>query len=60
MSIAGIIKEITVQDEFFDTLNCQSELLAGIWSDKANTYILTCMARGEDIFKVSDNLKNRF
>ena len=51
MNIAEIIKEITVQDEFFDTLNCQSELLAGIWLDKPNNYIINSMSRGEDIYK---------
>lgn len=51
MNIAEIIKEITVQDEFFDTLNCQSELLAGIWLDKPNSYIINSMSRGEDIYK---------
>ena len=51
MNIAEIIKEITVQDEFFDTLTCQNELLACIWPDKPNNYILNCMARREDIYK---------
>lgn len=53
MKIAEIIKEITISDEFFDTLTCQNELLAGIWSDKPNNYILNCMARLEDIYKVN-------
>lgn len=52
MSIADIIKEITVQDEFFDTLACQNELLAGIWADKPNNFILNCMAKRDDIYKV--------
>lgn len=53
MSIAEIIKELTLLDEFRDTLNCQSELLAGnVWLDKPNTHILTCMSRGEDVYKV--------
>ncbi len=52
MTITEILKDITVDDEFFETLRCQNELLAGLSNDKANTYIMSCMAQGEDIFKV--------
>lgn len=53
MTIAEIIKEITVQDEFFEKLHCQNDLLSGHGGDKPNNFILNSMARGEDIFKVN-------
>lgn len=52
MTIAEIIKNITMDDEFFERLQCQTELLAGIFVDKANSYIINCMNKGDDIFKV--------
>ena len=52
MTVTEIIKDITVQDEFFEKLNCQNELLASLWVDKPNTYIMACMSKGDDIFKV--------
>lgn len=52
MNMAETIKEITMQDEFFDTLTCQNELLAQIWTDKPNSFVLNSMARCDDIYKV--------
>ena len=52
MTITEILKDITVEDEFFERLHCQNELLAGMSVDKPNTYIISCMSQGEDLFKV--------
>lgn len=42
-----------MQDEFFEKLNCQNELIAGLCVDKPNSYIMCCMSRGDDIYKVT-------
>ena len=52
MTITEIIKDVTVEDEFFEKLQCQNELLAGMSNDKVNNYIIACMSKGDDIFKV--------
>lgn len=53
MTVAEILKDITLQDEFFERLQTQNELLVTKdWYDKPNTYIMSCMGRGEDIYKV--------
>lgn len=52
MTIAEIIKEITVQDEFFEKLQCQNDLVSGQSGDKANSHILNAIGRGEDIYMV--------
>ncbi len=56
MTITEILKDITVEDEFFERLHCQNELLAGMSNDKVNNYILACMSQSDDIFKVSYDL----
>ncbi len=53
MTIAEIIKEITIQDEFFEKLQCQNDLLTGQSGDKPNSHILNAIGRGEDIYMVS-------
>ena len=53
MTIAEIVKEITSQDEFIEKLRCQSELMAGLFTDKPCTYIMAAMCQGEDLYKVS-------
>ena len=53
MTITEILKDITVEDEFFERLHCQNELLAGMSNDKVNNYILACMSQGDDIYKVA-------
>jgi hypothetical protein len=67
MIIAEILQDLTFADEFSEKLRCQSELLAGLWVDKPSTYILGCISKGDDFFKVnrfsnsiiiSMNLKN--
>ena len=52
MTIAELVKEITVQDEFFEKLVCQNELLSGLSIDKPNNYIINCISRGDDLYKV--------
>jgi hypothetical protein len=52
MNVTEIIKEITVDDQFFDLLHCQNELLAGLSIDKPSTYIMSCMSKRDDIYKV--------
>jgi hypothetical protein len=52
MTVTEILKDITTQEEFFERLVCQNELLAGMWVDKPNTYIVSCMSKGDDIFHV--------
>ena len=52
MTIAEILKGITVQDEFFERFQCQNELLDGMSVDKPNVYILSCISQGDDIYKV--------
>lgn len=52
MTIAEIIKELTMSDEFFEKLHCQNDLLAGLSGDKPNSYIINSMSRGEDIYTV--------
>lgn len=52
MNVTEIVKEITVDDQFFDLLHCQNELLAGLNIDKPNTYIMSCMSKGDDLYKV--------
>lgn len=52
MTIAEILKEITLQEEFFERLQCQTELLAGMSVDKPNNYILNCICQSDDLFKV--------
>jgi hypothetical protein len=52
MNVTEIIKEITVDDQFFDMLHCQNELLAGLSIDKPNNYIMSCMSKRDDLYKV--------
>lgn len=52
MSIAEILKDITVQDEFFERLQCQNELLASLSVDKPSNYIMNCISQGDDLYKV--------
>lgn len=57
MTIAEIIKEITVQDEFFEKLQCQNDLVSGQSGDKPNGHVLNAIGRGEDIYMVKDFIK---
>jgi hypothetical protein len=52
MTVTEILKDITLQDEFFERLHVQNELLASMWTDEPNTFILACMSKGDDIYKV--------
>ena len=52
MTIAEILKELTVQEEFFDRLQCQNELISGLFTDKPNSYIINCICCGDDLYKV--------
>jgi hypothetical protein len=52
MTIAEILKGITVDDEFFDKLRCQNELIAGMSVDKPNAYIISCLGQLDDVYKV--------
>ena len=52
MTITEIIKQITVEDDFFDKLHCQNELLAGLSNDKPNNYIMSSISKGDDMHKV--------
>lgn len=52
MTIAEIIKELTMSDEFFEKLQCQNDILAGLSGEKPNSYIINSMSRGEHIYTV--------
>ena len=52
MTIAEIIKEATIQDDFLERLTCQNELLAGIYTDRPCPYIMAAICQCDDLFKV--------
>jgi len=52
LTIRDIIKEITLEEQFFEKLQCQNELLAGMSGDKPNSLILNAISRGEDVYMV--------
>ena len=54
MNVTEIIKDITVDDQFFEMLHCQNEILAGLSVDKPNNYIMTCMSKLDDLYKVRE------
>ena len=51
-SIAELVKEVTDQDSFIETLRTQQEFIHGIETDRAHPYVEDCIARQEPLVKV--------
>lgn len=51
-TIAGVLKDVTENDEFMEDLKCQQELINNFEIDKVNQTIISFIAKGYNIHKV--------
>ncbi|XP_016084729.1 vacuolar protein sorting-associated protein 33A [Sinocyclocheilus grahami] len=51
-SIAELIKDITISEDFFDSLTVEQEFMTGVDTDKASTYIEDCIAQKDPLIKI--------
>uniref|UniRef100_A0A8C1DZX1 Vacuolar protein sorting-associated protein 33A n=1 Tax=Cyprinus carpio carpio TaxID=630221 RepID=A0A8C1DZX1_CYPCA len=51
-SIAELIKDITISEDFFDSLTVEQEFMTGVDTDKVSTYIEDCIAQKDPLIKI--------